>query len=65
MLKDWLSYYNIFSFNEESLADFTGKVIPAAVRNVISFVAAVPTAACQSLLDDLTDIGLLDMLLDR
>lgn len=65
MLKDWLSCYNIFSFNEQSLADFTGKVIPAAVRNVISFVAAVPTAACQSLLDDLTDIGLLDMLLDR
>ena len=56
--------YNVFSFNELSLADFRNKVLPSLVKNVFSFIAAAPTSACQSFLDDLTDIGLLDMLLE-
>ena len=56
--------YNVFSFNEESLADFRNQVIPHLVRSVMSFVEEAPTSACQSFLDDLTDTGLLDMLLN-
>lgn len=59
-----LDFYNVFSFNEQKLTTFRSRVIPALVRNVFSFVAAAPTSACQSFLDDLTDIGLLDMLLE-
>ena len=55
--------YNVFSFNELTLAEFRSKVLPPLVKNVFSFIAAAPTSACQSFLDDLTDIGLLDMLL--
>ena len=56
--------YNVFSFNEQKLSSFTAKVLSPLVRSVFSFVAKAPTAACQSLLDDLTDLGILDMLLN-
>lgn len=55
--------YNVFSFNEERLSDFTHNVLPYLLRNLFSFVAEAPTAACQSFLDDLTEAGVLDMLL--
>lgn len=57
------SVYNVFSFNELTLADFKSKVLPSLVKNIFSFIAAAPTSACQSFLDDLTDIGLVDMLI--
>ena len=56
--------YNVFSFNEERLADFKSKVIPPLVKSVFAFVAEAPTSACQSFLDDLTDMGVLHMLLN-
>ena len=56
--------YNVFSFNEQKLNAFTEKVLPPLIRSIFSFVAAAPTSACQSFLDDLTDIGVLDMLLE-
>ncbi len=56
--------YNIFAFNEISLSDFSHNVLPPLVRSLFSFVAEAPTAACQSFLDDLTDSGVLDMLLE-
>lgn len=56
--------FNVFSINEQKLPAFTNAVIPPLIRSVFSFVAAAPTAACQSFLDDLTEIGILDMLLD-
>ena len=56
--------FNVFSLNEQKLTNFTAKVITPLVKSVISFVAAAPTAACQSFLDDLTDMGILDMILD-
>ena len=56
--------YNVFSLNEQTLAQFTDEVIRPLVSSIISFVAEAPTAACQSFLDDLTDIGLLEMILD-
>ena len=64
MLKSLSGTHNAFSFNEQSLAVFTRKVVPSLVRSLISFVEAAPTAACQSFLDDLTDSGVLGMLLD-
>ena len=61
--KDLTDTYNIFSFNETSLESFSRKVLPPLIRSVFTFVEEAPTAACQSLLDDLTDAGLLDFLL--
>lgn len=53
----------VFAFNEQTLAAFSVEVLKPLVKNIISFVAAAPTSACQSLLDDMTDLGVLDMLL--
>ena len=68
-IPDYLQYpldtcHNVFSFNETRLAEFRNKVVPLLLRSVLSFVDAMPTSACQSILDDLTDSGVLNMLLD-
>ena len=63
MQKELDGIYNVFSFNEQKLADFRNKVLPPLVRSIFSFVEAAPTSACQSLLDDLTDSGILDMVM--
>ena len=39
-------------------------MIPLIVKGFLSFVAEAPTAACQALLDDLTDLGVLGMLMN-
>ncbi len=54
---------NVFSFNEPLLADFVSRMLPLALRSALSFVEAAPTSACQSFLDDMTDLGVIDMLL--
>ena len=64
MLETLGDIFNAFSFNEQKLANFKSRVLPPLVKNILSFVAAAPTSACQSFLDDLTDIGLLDMFLE-
>lgn len=56
--------YNMFAMNDQSLAAFSKKMIPAIVKNLLSFVAEAPTAACQALLDDLTELGVLGMLMN-
>ncbi len=63
MHKELDGVYNVFSFNEQKLADFRNKVLPLLVRSIFRFVEAAPTSACQSLLDDLTDSGILDMIM--
>ena len=63
MQKELDGIYNVFSFNEQKLADFRNKVLPLLIRSIFSFVEAAPTSACQSLLDDLTDSGILDMVM--
>ena len=54
---------NIFAMNDETLAEFSDRMIPLAVKSLLTFVAEAPTSACQSLLDDLTDLGVLGMIL--
>ncbi len=56
--------YGIFSMNDQTLAAFSRKVIPMAIRSLLSFVAEAPTSACQSLLDDLTELGVIGMLMN-
>ena len=63
MQKELDGVYNVFSFNEQTLAEFRNKVLPLLVRSIFKFVEAAPTSACQSLLDDLTDSGILDMVM--
>ena len=64
MREDLENVFNVFSINETIIPDFNSQVLSPLIRNILSFVTVAPTSACQSFLDDLTDIGLLDMLLD-
>ena len=56
--------FSLFSFNEEKLAAFKKQVFPSLLQGLVRFVAEAPAPACQSFLDDLTDAGLLEMLLE-
>ena len=54
---------DILRVNDETLAAFVSKIIRPAVAGMVDFLIGVPTSACQSILDDLTDSGILGMLL--
>ena len=64
MREDLENVFNVFSINEQKIPELNSRVLSPLIRNLLSFVAAAPTAACQSFLDDLTDIGVLDILVD-
>ena len=55
--------YNFFSFSEYYMAKFKNAVTKTLVKSLLDFVAEAPTSACQSLLDDLTDSGIMNMML--
>ena len=57
--------YNLFSLNEEKLGRFKQDITPGLVRTMIAFIAESPTAFVQSLLDDLTDLGLMGVFLEQ
>ena len=56
--------FNLFSFNEYYVALFKELVTKPMLKSLLDFVAEAPASACQSLLDDLTDLGFLNFLLD-
>ena len=55
--------YNFFSFSEYYVAKFKDAVTKPLIKGLLDFVAEAPTAACQSLLDDLTESGILNMMM--
>ena len=57
--------FGFFAFNEEKLAEFKEAVLPSLIKGVISIAAETPASAFQSLLDDLTDAGILGVVLDN
>ncbi len=61
----WQECHNAFSFNENTLTEFKNAVTYPLVKGLLTFVAEAPAAACQSLLDDLTDLNILDFILEQ
>ena len=57
--------YNLFSINEEKLVRLKQDVAPGLLGAALNFIAEAPTAFCQSLMDDLTDLDVLGMFLDQ
>ncbi len=57
-------YTNIFSVSDASLKEFVRKVAPAAGVGLISFLAEIPAPAIQYLMDELTETGILGLLLE-
>lgn len=54
--------YNFFSFSEYYLDKFKNAVTKPLLKGLLDFVAEAPTSACQALLDDLTDAGVINMM---
>lgn len=54
---------SILHVNETSLKPFVEKILPTFAGGFLKFLFGIPTAACQVVLDDLTDYGVLGMLL--
>ena len=57
--------YNLFSLNDEKLVRIKQDIAPGLVKVMIAFVAESPTAFVQSLLDDLTDLGVINLFLEQ
>ena len=58
-----LQHINIFSISDETLNVFLHQIARPCFLGVLSFIDAMPAKACQSIMDDLTDMGILDMIL--
>ena len=63
--KDLRGTYNFFSFSEYAVSIFKSVVTEPLIKGMLDFVAEAPTASVQSLLDDLTDSGILNMMMDQ
>jgi len=61
----WMYKRNIFSLNDESMSEFVKNVTEPLVRGALGFLTEVPVSFCQSLLDDLSDSGILGMVLSK
>ena len=61
--KDLRGTYNFFSFSEYAVSVFKSVVTEPLIKGMLDFVAEAPTASVQSLLDDLTDAGILNMMM--
>ena len=54
---------DILRVNDTTLAEFVRRVRLPAAAGMLRFIAGIPTAACQALMDDLTESGILHILL--
>lgn len=61
----WMYKRNIFSLNDESMAEFVKNVTEPLIKGALGFLTEVPVSFCQSLLDDLSDSGILGMVLSK
>ena len=55
--------FNIFSVNDVTLPEFIHSVAGPCFRGVLAFLVEVPASSCQSIMDDLSDFGVLSVVL--
>lgn len=60
---EFMQSFNIFSINDLTLPQFVNSVIKSLVSGILSFLEEVPASSFQSIMNDLTDSGILNMLL--
>ena len=60
----WFTWFDLLSINDESLAAFTQRISGPLLEGLMEFIAATPVTFGQSMMDDLTDYGLLSMVLN-
>ena len=60
---DMHRYLRIFGVNDQSLNEFVKKVTRPLFYGMLDFLYELPARGCQSVMDDLEEYGILDMLL--
>ena len=58
-----VQHFNVFSVNDQSLYDFVHRIARPMVLGLLDFLYELPPRACQSVMDDLEDSGILDMIM--
>ena len=62
-LADFSSHLAIFNVNDLTMDDFVHRVRRPLFFGILNFLNELPATACQSVMDDLEDYGVLDMVL--
>lgn len=60
---DFVSFLSIFNVSDSSKDDFIHRVRRPLFLGILNFLNELPAGACQSVMDDLEDYGVLDMVL--
>ncbi len=60
--EELIQYTNIFSVNDRTLAEFVNTVDRPLFMGLLDFLNELPASGCQSVMDDLEDYGILDMI---
>lgn len=60
---DFSSHLAIFNVNDMTMDDFIHRVRRPLFFGILNFLNELPASACQSVMDDLEDYGVLDMIL--
>ena len=58
-------YRNVLSLNDSSMGEFVENVARPLISGALHFLIDVPVSFCQSLMDDLTDSGILGLVLSK
>lgn len=61
--EDIIYELNIFSINDVTLKEFVGQVLRPAFEGLLPFLVEMPASSCQVIMDDLTEAGVLSVLL--
>ena len=59
---DLIKYTSVFSINDDTLTDFVHAIRRPLFLGILDFLNELPPRACQSVMDDLENYGILDMI---
>ena len=62
-VEELTSHLNIFSVNDKTVSDFSRQIRRPLISGILNFLDVIPASACQSIMDDLEEYGLLNLLL--
>ena len=62
---DLTRHFNVFSVNDKTVSEFSQKIRRPLITGILNFLDEVPASACQSVMDDMEEYGLLNLLLDE
>ena len=60
---DLTRHFNVFSVNDKTVSEFSQIIRRPLITGILNFLDEVPASACQSVMDDLEEYGLLNLLL--